>query len=174
MDFRGFICSGFRMFRVSDVRGFRFLPKNAFKTAFFCDTNLYYLTLEGYNSINFKDWGIFHRCFWKNWTLAFITAVGRHTAIKFRENFSKISWRVHRYFSKIYRRFLEDFLKIFRKIFQMFRESLLSKRSYLILCFAKILHMLGLFNSLILSLSLCLCLCTVSYTHLTLPTTPYV
>ena len=27
LDFRVFICSGFRMLMVSDVRGFRFLPK---------------------------------------------------------------------------------------------------------------------------------------------------
>ena len=42
-----------------------FLSKNAKKTAFLSDTNRDHLTLEGHNSLNFKDFRLSQGCFGK-------------------------------------------------------------------------------------------------------------
>ena len=48
-----------------------FLQKSAEKTAFLRDTNLDHLTLEGHNSLNFKDFFTFSGVFLKIWDISF-------------------------------------------------------------------------------------------------------
>jgi len=42
-----------------------FIQKKCRKTAFLSGTNLDHLTLEGHNSLNFKDFWLSQGCFWK-------------------------------------------------------------------------------------------------------------
>ena len=48
-----------------------FLQKSAEKTAFLRDTNQDHLTLEGHDSLNFKDFFTFSGVIWKIWDISF-------------------------------------------------------------------------------------------------------